>query len=385
MLGMQEDDESAVDATPTNFNNIQLNANNKDNNDRKLIETNVIDKDKLKQEIHQLNNKIKPLEFESYYEFFLLNTFKRGISESGKVNIDDLRSREHGMYYKRIKRSKNNSNKNANKSKKIKNNKSSDNDYTNANIKAESLTTSSRRRTRSQATPESEIGKEKDMNNSSDSDLADLHSDDNDDQNDTDTDDRIQGSSDNEEDDDDDDDDDEIEPAIVDNLVGDDHKNKEEKEISNASTSESSSAEKSLTNGTVRKIDSLPSSPEESDDIEDNLDKEATSKEKVADDSEVANVTLNNYREGKEEEGETAEIQDLYESIIPKIEAPFRRSDWLLPPRLRYVPEKQLRTKHVHTTIKINELVAFKRIRNVLSRFEGGVAGVRKRDWESVD
>lgn len=83
------------------------------------------------------------------------------------------------------------------------------------------------------------------------------------------------------------------------------------------------------------------------------------------------------------DEGET-KIQDLYESLVPKILEPRRRSDWILPPKARYTPEKQMSTKPSFKSIKINELVGNKRIRSILSRFEGGVAGIRKRDWDST-
>lgn len=61
-----------------------------------------------KQDIHEtlqeLLDDLKPIEFESYQDYFLINTFKKGISESGKVDIERLRSGGHAVYYQRVKR-----------------------------------------------------------------------------------------------------------------------------------------------------------------------------------------------------------------------------------------------------------------------------------------
>lgn len=64
----------------------------------------VDDKRKLVNEIREFEKSIKPLEFESYQDYFLIKTFKKGISASGHVDIDSLRNKEYGIYYKKIKR-----------------------------------------------------------------------------------------------------------------------------------------------------------------------------------------------------------------------------------------------------------------------------------------
>lgn len=72
-----------------------------------------------------------------------------------------------------------------------------------------------------------------------------------------------------------------------------------------------------------------------------------------------------------------AVIQDLYENLVSKIDEPVRRSDWVLPPKRRYLPEKNQPVKHEPEQIKINELARNLRIKRILSRFDGGLAGVR--------
>lgn len=64
----------------------------------------INDKRRLINEIKDFNKSIKPLEFESYQDYFLIKTFKKGISASGHVDIDSLRNKEYGIYYKKIKR-----------------------------------------------------------------------------------------------------------------------------------------------------------------------------------------------------------------------------------------------------------------------------------------
>ncbi|KAH9198779.1 hypothetical protein LQ764DRAFT_211178 [Zygosaccharomyces rouxii] len=57
------------------------------------------------------------------------------------------------------------------------------------------------------------------------------------------------------------------------------------------------------------------------------------------------NSSSNPDSEDSSDEHGEALIKDLYESIVPKVEQPYRRSDWVLPSRLRYTPDKQMRTK----------------------------------------
>ncbi|SCU83280.1 LAME_0C04588g1_1 [Lachancea meyersii CBS 8951] len=77
-------------------------------------------------------------------------------------------------------------------------------------------------------------------------------------------------------------------------------------------------------------------------------------------------------------------IVDLFESIIPKTMNPVRRSDWLLPNKNRFIPEKFAPVKHTPEQIKINDLIHNTKIRKIMKRFKGGLAGVRKKDWKYV-
>ena len=55
--------------------------------------------------LQNLENQIKPLEFESYADYYLISKFRVGKSASGRVNVDGLRSRRNGGPYRRQKRS----------------------------------------------------------------------------------------------------------------------------------------------------------------------------------------------------------------------------------------------------------------------------------------
>ncbi|CEP60198.1 Rfm1p LALA0_S01e05226g [Lachancea lanzarotensis] len=81
-------------------------------------------------------------------------------------------------------------------------------------------------------------------------------------------------------------------------------------------------------------------------------------------------------------EEENPRIVDLYESIIPKIISPVRRSDWLLPNKEQFIPEKFAPIKHAPEQIKINDLIHNSKLRRIMKRFKGGLAGVRKKDWD---
>lgn len=87
--------------------------------------------------------------------------------------------------------------------------------------------------------------------------------------------------------------------------------------------------------------------------------------------------------DGTEEQGE-AVIKDLYETIVPKVVQPYRRSDWVLPSRLRYTPEKQMNTKPEFEKVNLSDLISVEKIQRVLSKFEGGLKGIRKTNWNSV-
>lgn len=94
--------------------------------------------------------------------------------------------------------------------------------------------------------------------------------------------------------------------------------------------------------------------------------------------------TYNNNANGNSTDDNEPIILDLYESLVIKSAYPIRRSDWVLPPRLRYTPEKQLRTRAVFTSIKINELIGSSQITKILSRFEGGVQGIRSSNRSTL-
>ncbi|KAL3233526.1 Repression factor of MSEs protein 1 [Nakaseomyces bracarensis] len=257
-----------------------------------------------KQDIHdtikELLDDIKPIEFESYRDYYLINTFKKGISASGRVNFDNLRSGKHAVYYQKLKRTKTkNENEESNDGSRSSSSgrsrtrstdgESDDTDYTSSSAK--------RRNTRSSTSEEKPL---------------------------------VTGTS--------------------------------EKNFINGDISKSSILPGSNRNqGNVRRSSRLSSQQSPS------------RRRNSADEDDI-------YGSLDQESG--AHIKDLYESLVEKVIEPNRRSDWVLPPRLRYQPEKQLRTKPVFDTVKINELIANKSIRNIMSRFEGGVAGVRKRDWE---
>ncbi|SCU82458.1 LADA_0C05446g1_1 [Lachancea dasiensis] len=86
--------------------------------------------------------------------------------------------------------------------------------------------------------------------------------------------------------------------------------------------------------------------------------------------------------EEKEPADASLNISDLFESIVPKVVEPVRRSDWLLPNKNRFLPEKFAPVKHTPEQIKINDLIHNSKIRKIMKRFKGGLAGVRKKDWD---
>lgn len=259
-----------------------------------------------KQDIHEtireLLDDIKPIEFESYRDYYLINTFKKGISASGRVNFDNLRSGKHAVYYQKLKRTKSksdddekdhmsrSSSNGRSNTRSVDDGESDDTDY--------SSSSSKRRNTRSSA--------------------------------------------------------------------------QEEKPVIALPTS----SERNLINGDISKSSILPESNRGQGSVR-------RSSRLSSQHQSPFRGQLGQCNDGDDEEQDGgAHIKDLYESLVQKVIEPNRRSDWVLPPRLRYQPEKQMRTKPAFDSVKINELVANKSIRNIMSRFEGGVAGVRKRDWE---
>ncbi|QLQ79523.1 hypothetical protein HG537_0C01700 [Torulaspora globosa] len=258
---------------------------------------------KLNEEIKKFSNGIRPMEFESYHEFFLIHTFKKGISASGHVDIERLRSRNNGTYCRRSKRHADNG----------------------TGIPSTS------------------------SSNSTVSDDEDIE----------------------------DDEEDEHERSGF--LLDDDDKTLNEsnslsKRVTRAQLAAKKELEKetelreTLINGDIS-VASIIRKPEPDSNIRRSSRLSQKSSEGSGLDS--AGTTLADV--------EAIQIRNLYESLVPKVKEPYRRSDWVLPSRNRYTPEKQMRTKHSHEVVKVNELVGTDRIRSVLSKFEGGVAGVRKR------
>ncbi|CAI4036565.1 hypothetical protein SMKI_15G4130 [Saccharomyces mikatae IFO 1815] len=293
----------------------------------------IDNKRRLVHEIKEFEKSIKPLEFESYQDYFLIKTFQKGISASGHVDIDSLRNKEYGIYYKKIKRnstqdvdtsippnpSSSSSSTRSNSSIDI-----SDTEYSGINTPSTAGASSRRRRTRSQA------------NQRENSLPASLPS---------------------------------ISEIRTDNDDG---------TISDLNGSEIPFP--------------IPVSEVENIDIASDITERDSVRRRSSRISE-RDKRRSQSRLGSEEEDEGDErdmderetkIQDLYESLVPKILEPRRRSDWILPPKARYTPEKQMRTKPSFKSVKINELIGNKRIRSILSRFEGGVAGIRKKDWDST-
>lgn len=297
-------------------NAIVLSDTERSNGIKKMVELDN-KRTKLNEEIKKFSNTIKPIEFESYYEFFLINTFKKGISASGHVDIESLRSRNNGMYYRKLKRSMVSSTRGSNTPNS--NNALSDNED---NEDEEDDDTENERDHRSSFfVPESETTIDESKNGSTKrvtrAQLAARK---------------------------------ESEKDIE---VQEKQLEKSDRTLINGDISVTSIIMSNETDGSIRRSSRLSQKS-----VESSM-------------SGSSGTTLSDVN--------TTQIKDLYESLVPKVKDPYRRSDWVLPSRNRYTPEKQMRTKHSHEIVKVNELVDTDRIRSVLSKFEGGVAGIRKR------
>ncbi|CAI4052153.1 Rfm1p SKDI_15G4160 [Saccharomyces kudriavzevii IFO 1802] len=295
----------------------------------------VDNKRKLVNEIREFEKSIKPIEFESYQDYFLIKTFKKGISASGHVDIDSLRNKEYGIYYKKIKKNSaqdvgvpipSNPSSSSSSTRSSSSIDISDTEYSGDNnpVTAGDNATGRRRRTRSQVTQ---------RENSVPISL----------------------------------------PSIREAKADDD----------DGAISEINSSELPFPIP-ISEVDNLDIASDitERDGVR-RRSSRISERDKRRSQSRLESEEDEEGDEHDMDEGET-KIQDLYESLVPKILEPRRRSDWILPPKARYTPEKQMRTKPSFKSIKINELVGNKRIRSILSRFEGGVAGIRKRDWDST-
>lgn len=280
---------------PKEFQNNLLdnNHNRQLDNDAVWSKLNELNQKRLNisNKIRQECSAIKPLEFESYHEFFTINTFKKGISASGRVDIDYLR-RNHNKMHRKIKRGIETSTREP-----IESSESSSLSSGELEEDEQSIYRNRLRKHRAHSAQESI-----DRNSARENEFLIPQSD----------------------------------------------------EI-NGNISTSSILPKTELDSNIRRSTRLSS-------------------------SNTATETLST-KSTKEADGHVPEIKELYESIIPKIKEPHRRSDWILPPRLRYTPEKKMRTKVIYEKVNLNELVSIGKIQKVLSRFEGGITGVRKKAW----
>ncbi|CDO93040.1 unnamed protein product [Kluyveromyces dobzhanskii CBS 2104] len=240
---------------------------------------------KVYDELKQLEKQIRPREFESYAEYYLIKTFKIGKSVSGRVNVDGLRSRDSSGSYRRSKRS----------SQRI-------------------SPPSSRNGSRSMSG--SSVDGDKSASDS-DSGLTEKENDTN------------------------------YKPS---------NPSKINRDITTASIIDEEKA------GPIRRSSRLT----------------RKEKEKKSSKKKLKNIEEDSrYATDSSSESASSMIQHLYENLINKVQEPVRRSDWLLPPKNRYTPEKNQPVKHEPEQIKINELARNLRIKKILSRFDGGLAGVR--------
>ncbi|SCU78274.1 LAMI_0A04060g1_1 [Lachancea mirantina] len=249
----------------------------------------------LSQTAEELRKQARPLEFESYEDFYLLQKFRRGISASGRVGVNALRSRRSGVYYKRIRRNNGSEN------------NVSDSDSDSDDKDFQPLRRSGRaQRGRPSA---------KSRASSSEENLTTI----------------------------------DRESTPVNKILG---------EISTSSIIPSGNLD-----GNVRRSSRL--SQKEKELLEQKAEEELLKLHSGEDDSEE----------------KLPEIMALSESIIPKIVEPSRRSDWVLQTKYRFIPEKFTPVKHSPEQLKINDLIHNDRIRKVMTRFKGGLAGIRRKDW----
>ncbi|KAL6933388.1 uncharacterized protein HGUI_02975 [Hanseniaspora guilliermondii] len=59
-------------------------------------------KKKINETVHFLNKVITPLEFETYYTYFQLKSFQKGYSETGIVDLDEVRNKDRPLYYTKL-------------------------------------------------------------------------------------------------------------------------------------------------------------------------------------------------------------------------------------------------------------------------------------------
>lgn len=273
----------------------------------------------LNQEIREFSQSIKPIEFESYHEYFTIHTFKKGISLSGHVDIEALRRRNNGRFYKRNKRA------------------------TNTTSTRESASSASN----STLSDEGEYADEEEDKGNDGNQF----------------------------------------PIGDNNGTGEGSARTTDKRMTRAQVAarkvtqknaesqpleKSEQPDKKLINGDISVTSIITA-----DGSEGHIRRSSRLSQRVNENSGGVNSGDSAGLDTTETGG--INIGDLYESLVPKVKEPYRRSDWVLPSRNRYTPEKQMSSKPVFEKVKINELVSSDRIRNVLSKYEGGVAGIRKR------
>ena len=342
---------------------------------------------KLSGELKQLMSEIKPMEFESYAEYFLIHTFKKGISESGRVNINDVRRKEQQQHYE---------------------------------LSSEGTERASRRRIRRRRlrseNPDGEESEDQELSQSrsprssgaSDDNIAvvEVSSPSWDVPQDTLNEDRVKEEQDenNREG---------VSPTSFNTGLNANETNVNEDATENVKkdpakinlvsadistdyvipppTSENSEAPISVRRSTRLSEKERLERLKRQEELVRGKEQQKEEKLKRSSPSSSSSSSTNPGKPRKKARisktktnVKSIEIKDLYEMLVPKVKVPYRRSDWVLPPRLRYTPEKQLRTRAVFNSVKMYELVNTKSVRKILSRFEGGVAGVRKSDMENV-
>lgn len=289
--------------------------------------------EELNEEIKNVIKDIKPMEFESYADYFLIHTFKSGISESGRVNLDGLRKREQSIYYKRIRKP---SEQKIDENISLPPKRTPSEDSSTSITPAQTVSSSDK-----EDVPESKIdgngAGNKTVNNvSAEISLTSIIS--------------------------------------SDDIPNDgDHNIRRSSRISQKDREdklkrEHEKIEEDAQHSVSRKRHRGPGRPPKTSHIDSN------------DDDTDGNFDSTTYSSNVDEtpDSELIVIKDLFENLVPKIRNPQRRSDWVLPPKMKYVQEKQLHTRPEYKSIKIHELVSTDRMSTILSRFEGGLASVRK-------
>lgn len=59
-------------------------------------------KKKLNETVHFLNKVITSFEFESYHTYCQLKSFRKGYSETGIVDLDEVRNKDRPLYYTKL-------------------------------------------------------------------------------------------------------------------------------------------------------------------------------------------------------------------------------------------------------------------------------------------